>query len=55
MRPIDETLDECMEALNNADNDDQRLSVLIFVYAKGIGAAMRAKGHWPDPDAEEHP
>jgi len=49
MRSLEEILDECMQALDNADNDDQRRTVLIFVYAKGIGAAMRAKGHWPNP------
>jgi len=53
MQSLDDMLTECEQALDNADSDEQRRSVLIFVYAKGIGAAMRAKGHWPSVDYDE--
>lgn len=49
MQTLDQTIAECMEALENADSDEQRFNVLVFMYAKGIGVAMRAKGHWPNP------
>ena len=45
---IDQIIEDAIMALENADSHEQRMNVLLWVYAKGIGAAMRAKGHWPD-------
>lgn len=49
---IDQFIDDAMESINSpgADTEAHIRMALLIMYAKGVGAAMRATGNWPDPD-----
>lgn len=57
MKPIDEHIEEAIKVVHDDCGNGELLRlVLISMYAKGIGAAMRAMGHWPsDTDEQVQP
>jgi len=50
-QPVDDIISDAVMLIR--EHPDKVDKILCIVYAKGIGAAMRAMGHWPPARAEQ--